>query len=86
MIHHAAGEFWDCYRSLPTQVQDAADRAFALLKADLKHPSIHFKKIDKVWSARIGLHYRSLALEVPDGVLWFWIGTHAEYDAIVRAQ
>jgi hypothetical protein len=53
------------------------------LKADRKHASIHLKKIDRFWSARIGLHYRTLAIEVSDGVLWFWIGSHAGYDAFV---
>lgn len=84
MIHHATADYWQCYRSLPAQVRDGADRAFALLKADPKHPSLHFKKIDRFWSARIGLHYRALGIDVSDGVLWFWVGSHAEYDALVR--
>ena len=57
-----------------------ADRAFALLKADPYHPSLHFKRIDVLWSVRIGLHYRALGAEIKDGILWFWIGTHADYD------
>jgi hypothetical protein len=81
--HHAAPEFWSCYRRLPADVQRTADRAFALLKADPHHPSIHLKKIDNVWSARIGLHHRALAARVPDGLLWFWIGAHAAYDDII---
>jgi hypothetical protein len=60
-----------------------ADRAFALLKADPRHPSLRFKKVGRFWSARVGLHYRALAVEAEDGVVWFWIGSHAEYDAIV---
>ncbi len=84
MIHHATPDFWRCYRNLPGQVRDGADRAFFLLKTDPKHPSLHFKKLDKFWSVRIGLHYRALGIDVSDGVLWFWIGSHAEYDALVR--
>jgi hypothetical protein len=84
VIHHATADFWQCYRALPVQARDGADRAFALLKADPKHPSLHFKKLDRFWSARVGLHYRALGIDVSDGVLWFWIGSHAEYDAIVR--
>jgi hypothetical protein len=83
VIHYAAPDFWRCYRSLPTQIQNVAERAFALLKANPKHPSLHLKKIDRFWSARIGLHYRALGMDVTDGVLWFWIGTHAEYDSLV---
>jgi hypothetical protein len=36
------------------------------------------------WTARVGLHYRVLGIEVEDGVLWFWIGSHAEYDRLLR--
>ena len=41
------------------------------------------KRVDRFWSARIGLHYRAVAVEAPDGLLRFWIGTHGEYDKIV---
>jgi hypothetical protein len=44
---------------------------FELLKASPSHPSLHFKKIDKYRSVRIGLHYRALAVEIPEGLLWF---------------
>ena len=80
MIHHAAPDFWSSYRALPANIQTLADRPFALLTADPYHPSLHFKKADIFWSARGGLHYRALGIEARDGVLWFWIGTHAEYN------
>jgi len=83
VIHYAAPDFWTCYRALPPEIQKLADRAFAQLKADPHHPSLHFKKMNTFWSARVGLHYRAVGLEVRDGTLWFWIGTHAEYDRIV---
>ena len=84
MIHHAAPDFWACYRRLPAKVQRAADNAFELLKANPQHPSLHFKKLDDLWSTRVVLHYRPLAVKVSDGFLWFWIGTHEEYDDIVE--
>jgi len=83
VIHYAAPDFWACYRALPRDIQRYADRAFGQLKADPHHPSLHFKKTGVFWSSRVGLHYRALAVEVPSGVLWFWIGTHAEYDRLV---
>jgi hypothetical protein len=81
--HYASPDFWSCYRALPAEVQGLADKSFSLLKADSRHPSLHFKKVGRFWSARVGLHYRAVAVEAPDGLLWFWIGTHAEYDKIV---
>ena len=65
-------------------MRELADKSFALLKSDPRHPSLHFKRLDKVWSARVGLHYRALALDIDGGYLWFWIGTHADYDRLTR--
>jgi len=64
-------------------VQGLADRAFAILKADPRHPSLHFKKVGRFLSARVGLHHRALAVETSDGALWFWIGSHADYDKLI---
>jgi hypothetical protein len=81
--HHASPAFWDCYNALPGHVREQADRNFALLKANPQHPSLHFKKIGAVWSVRAGLRYRALATDVEGGYLWFWIGSHADYDRLI---
>src|SRR5437763_23499 len=57
---------------------------FALLKRDPRHPSLHFKRVGRYWSARVGLRYRALAVEVDDVYVWFWIGSHADYDRLIR--
>jgi hypothetical protein len=38
----------------------------------------------KHWSVRVGRRYRALAVEIKEGLIWFWIDTHAEYDKLVR--
>ena len=48
-----------------------------------RHPSLHFKRIGTVWSVRVGERFRALGHDVPDGIQWFWIGSHADYDKIV---
>lgn len=83
MKHSASSRFWGRYAALPEEIQALADKSYELLKSDPRHPSLHFKKLGKFWSARIGLHHRALALEVKDGMLWVWIGTHAEYNRLV---
>lgn len=83
MTHHASPGFWACYDALSATVSDLADKQFALLKANPQHPSLHFKRIKRFHSVRVGVHYRALAVDVPDGLLWFWIGSHADYDRIV---
>jgi hypothetical protein len=81
--HFASPQFWELYQDLPAAARGLADRNFERLKANPRHPSLHFKKAGKYHSVRVGLHYRALGIEVPEGVLWFWIGTHAEYDALL---
>ena len=83
MKHFASPSFWECYDSLPEAIQRLANKNFELLKSDSRHPSLHFKKIERYYSVRVGMHYRALGIQAPDGILWFWIGTHAEYDRII---
>lgn len=84
MKHRATPAFWERYRALPREVQDLADRCFARLEDDPLHPSLYFKKVGRLLSARVGLHYRALAVEGPEGPVWYWIGSHAEYDRLLR--
>ncbi|HSE96046.1 MAG TPA: hypothetical protein VLD61_09140 [Methylomirabilota bacterium] len=83
MTHHASPDFWAAYRNLPPHVQDLADHAYARLKQDPHHPSLHFKRVGRLWSARVGAHHRALAVEAGSGLVWFWIGTHADYDRLL---
>jgi len=85
MRHFKDPDFRPLYDALPRQERKLADKNFALLKSDPKHPSLHFKRVrDDLWSVRVGLNYRALAIEGEDGFQWFWIGTHADYDALMR--
>lgn len=61
-----------------------ADKNFELLKQNSSHPSLYFKKIGRYRSVRVGLNYRALGVSVSEGVLWFWIGSHADYDKLVN--
>lgn len=83
MNHHASPDFWACYRSLPEGVRKVADEAYEHLKQDPRYPSLRLKKVGRYWSARVGIGYRALAVEASDGMVWFWIGTHAEYDKLL---
>jgi hypothetical protein len=58
------------YRSLPAEVQALADKAFALLKSNPRHPSLHHKRVREFHSVRVGLFYRALGIDVDDAVLW----------------
>lgn len=83
MNHLATPDFWAAYQSLPAAIGQLADRSFARLKSDPSHPSLHFKQAGRFWSAGVGLHYRALAVQYGGDLIWFWIGSHAEYDRLV---
>ena len=84
MKHFAGPEFWKSYDKLPTAVQGLANEKFELLKENPRHPSLHLKRVGEYWSVRVGRRYRALAIEVDKGLFWFWIGTHGEYDQILK--
>lgn len=83
MKHFTSPDFWACYQILPESVQNLADKNFKLLKNNPFYPSLHLKKIGKYRTVRVGLYYRAIAVEVSNGLLWFWIGPHDEYDKVL---
>jgi len=83
MRHFATPEFWQHYERLPEPIRRLADKDFELLKENPRHPSLRLKKACKFWTARIGIHYRAVAKERAEGLNWFWIGHHSEYDKLL---
>lgn len=83
MKHFATPAFWKAYKSLPPPVQRLADKNYELLKGNPSHPSLHLKHVGRFRSVRVGVHFRALGVEAPDGIVWFWIGSHAEYDKLI---
>ncbi len=89
MKHLTLPRFWRYYQALPKEVQNLADKNFQLLKTNSYHPSFHFKKIgqqNQLWSVRVGSQYRALGREKPLGIVWFWIGSHDEYDQLLKGK
>ncbi|MEK7793443.1 MAG: hypothetical protein AAB353_02890 [Candidatus Hydrogenedentota bacterium] len=72
---------------LPLDVQRQADRAFNLWRTDPYRNSLQFKRVNAregVYSVRVGIGHRALGILEDDFISWYWIGTHAEYDEILR--
>jgi len=64
----------------------------AFLRAHVLSQPLSIQRYDRedetIWVKRAGAsnpawRYRALALEVDEGLLWFWIGSHADYDAMI---
>ncbi len=83
MRHRVTRKFWSFYNGLPVETRKLADENFQLLRQDPSHPSLHFKKVGRFWSARVGIRHRVLAVEDGSDVVWFWIGRHDEYRQLI---
>jgi hypothetical protein len=81
--HRTTAEFWASYDNLSLDIQKTADKNYELLKTNPRHPSLQFKKVGAFWSARVSLNHRTLAFVEDNEFVWFWIGTHAEYDRLI---
>lgn len=80
-------EFRKRLSQLPLVVQEQVNKAYALWVKDPYHPSLQFKRVSQrqpIYSARIDLNYRALGLLEDTHVYWFWVGTHAEYDELLK--
>ena len=74
-------------RRLPTRVRLQARDAYVLLQRNPNHPGLRFKRLqgeEALYSVRIGLRYRALGRLEGETVVWFWIGSHAEYDSDLK--
>jgi len=82
---HANERFWEAFRVLPPHVQRRARRAYRTFRVDRSHPSLQFKQIHPwrpIFSVRVGLGYREIGVREGEDILWFWVGTHGEYDQL----
>jgi mRNA-degrading endonuclease RelE of RelBE toxin-antitoxin system len=79
-------EFRKSFANLPKQVQDQTREAYRQFKENPSYPSLRFKKVHPelpIYSARISNNYRAVGQLDGDTVIWFWVGSHAEYDRLL---
>jgi hypothetical protein len=87
MTSHVTRRFRQLFAELPRHVQRQARHAYRLLSDNPSHPGLHFKQVSSeppTYSARVGMGYRALCVRDGDELVWFWIGSHAEYDRLVE--
>ena len=87
MKSRATPRFWQLFHALPADVQRLALKNFGLWKSNPNHSSLRYRRLggrENLVTARIGDHYRVLGLAEVGAVEWIWIGTHAEYNQLVR--
>ncbi len=80
-------DFRKLLNQLPNSVREQANKAYALWKTDPFHGSLQFKRVSQrqpIYSVRVSLNYRALGLLEENHIYWFWIGTHSEYDELLK--
>jgi hypothetical protein len=80
-------DFLADFAGLPDEVKVLARKNYRLWRENPNHPSLQFKRVsqvDPIYSVRVGRGWRVLGLLEGDTVTWFWIGSHAEYDKLLR--
>ena len=83
MTSRGTEDFWELYHGLPPQTRNAARLAFQKFSNDPAHPSLQLERLrsdGRAWSVRITRNYRAVARRYDDDWLWFWIGSHTEFD------
>jgi hypothetical protein len=86
MISHTTERFRRLYTLLPEQVREQARDAYRLFRNDPQHPSLRFRQVHPtrpIYSARINLNYRAVGIRDHETMIWFWIGSHDEYERLI---
>jgi hypothetical protein len=84
---HVTAEFRRLFQDLPAEVQRHARETYQLWKVNPGHPGVQFKRVhprQPIYSVRIGIDWRAVGLRQGDTVIWFWIGSHAQYDGLLK--
>ena len=78
-------DFWRCFDRLPAEVQQQARERFHLWQKDAFNAALYFKPLlGDVWSVRVSQQYRALGRRKGRLVVWFWIGSHGDYDELIK--
>jgi hypothetical protein len=87
MISRTTDRFWRCYRELPEEVRREARNAYKRFKKDAYHPGLRFKRVHSarpIFSLRITKGYRAVGIQQDKQIIWFWIGSHTDYDHLLK--
>jgi hypothetical protein len=83
---HSTERFRESLKRLPEEIQQSAQEAYRLWQQDPQHPSLHFKRIHStkpIYSVRVGLGWRAVGVRRADEMVWYWIGSHADYERLI---
>ncbi len=86
MNSETTSKFGKAFNKLPESIQETARETYQLWQKDPYNPNLQFKKIHPVqpiYSVRIGLNWRAVGIKDSNTIIWFWIGSHSDYNQII---
>lgn len=86
MISRTTARFRTAFGDLEPDVKRHTRHAYRLFKQNPHHPALHFKQVhpsEPIWSVRIAGGYRAVGVRAKDKIVWYWIGSHANYDRLL---
>jgi len=86
VISHTTKAFWKLHQALPEQIQRGAKTAYRKFQQDPYQAGLQFKQVHEVepiYSACISRDYRAVGIKSGDEIVWFWIGSHSDYDNLL---
>ncbi len=89
MISHTTEQFRKLLGQLPKDIQKQAKEAYLQFEKEPYHPGLRFKRVHSkrpIYAVRISRNYRALCIFRENELIWFWIGSHAEYDKILKEK
>ena len=87
MISHVTDEFRECLSNLPEEIKKKAKKAFKQFKEDPYYPGLHFEQVHQtkpIVSVRITDYYRAVGLKEGETIVWYWVGSHPEYERVIK--
>jgi len=87
MISRTTDRFWRCYRELPEEIKAEAKEAYKKFKRNPYYPGLRYKRIHStrpIFSLRIRKNYRAVGIQQDKEIIWFWIGSHADYEKLLN--
>ncbi len=89
MISHTTEQFRKLLAQLPKGIQKQAKEAYLQFEKDPYHPGLRFKRVHSwrpIYAVRISREYRALGVQRENEIIWFWIGSHSDYDKVLKEK
>ena len=89
MKSEATDKFWKCYKQFPDEIRKKAKETYSLFNKYPFYPSLHFKRVHSslpIYAVRITKDYRAVGIQKDDIIIRFWVGTHADYEKLLKRK